>query len=74
MWSLCHPNIDISKIKAKVLMIHGDQDLAVPLKGDVETTGSIFKNFEVWKGHGHMIPVEDIDRFAKRIAVFFEEK
>ena len=80
MHALANTDIDIKAVKAKVfgiftqgLMIHGKQDLVVPLNESIKKTGEYFKNFEIWENHAHMIPIEDIQRYADTIRKFVDE-
>ena len=54
-------------------MVHGKYDLVVPLQS-VKTTGEHFKNLVVWDNHAHMIPIENIVRYAELVRSFIEEK
>ena len=42
----------------------------VPLDEKVNRTGVYFKNFEIWDNHAHMIPIEDVQRYADSIRNF----
>jgi pimeloyl-ACP methyl ester carboxylesterase len=54
-------------------MIHGKEDIVVPLEG-VKSTGEYFKNFTVWENHAHMIPIENIGGYADLVRKFIDEK
>jgi pimeloyl-ACP methyl ester carboxylesterase len=54
-------------------MIHGKEDIVVPPNESVKKTGEYFKNFEIWDNHAHMIPIEDIQKYADAIRRFVDE-
>jgi pimeloyl-ACP methyl ester carboxylesterase len=51
------------------LIIHGSQDLRLPVEGILKTAKLLGK-LDLWEGHGHMIPIEDTPRFVKAIKDF----
>lgn len=54
-------------------MVHGKYDMVVPLES-VRATGEHFNNLVVWDNHAHMIPIEDIQRYAELVRTFIDEK
>lgn len=51
-------------------MIHGKEDKVVVPDESIKRTGQYFKNFEIWENHAHMIPIEDVPKYANAIRAF----
>jgi hypothetical protein len=51
-------------------MIHCKEDTIVVLDESVIKIGEYFKNYEIWENQAHMIPVEDIPRYADSVRSF----
>lgn len=79
-YAMANSDININDIKAQViyldiqgLFLHGKSDGIIQLD-DIKSTGQYFKNFEVWENHAHMIPIEDVQRYADTVKNFVEQE
>lgn len=58
----------LSAITAPVLIIHGNQDLLVPVSGGIDTAKHIaHAQLELFEGMGHTLPAELLPRFVELI-------
>ena len=58
----------LQSIKAPTLIIHGNQDLLVPVSGGIDTAKHIaHAQLELFEGMGHTLPAELLPRFVELI-------
>lgn len=65
---------ELSKIRAKTLILHGEKDLLIPLHLGQEVHKNITKStFEIIKGAGHTLNLELVPIVCQRILNFLDE-
>ncbi len=50
-------------------MIHGTEDLVIPVQTILETATKLGK-LDLWEGYSHMIPLEDTNRYIEAVKKF----
>ena len=55
----------------KTLVIHGNEDLVLPVQ-TIMSTASALGKLELWEKGGHMIPLEDTELYLKQIKEFIK--
>jgi pimeloyl-ACP methyl ester carboxylesterase len=76
---LANSNVDLTKIKAKVLIVNGENDLLLPaisIQPTIEALEAI-KNPAIVvtvKKAGHMVPIKHTALFVEEIVNFIESK
>ncbi len=60
---------ELKKMKIPTLVVHGDADLLVPIKGGIDTADSIpGAELKIIEGMGHSLPIEVVPQIIKAIS------
>ncbi|TXC71189.1 alpha/beta fold hydrolase [Sphingomonas ginsenosidivorax] len=72
-WDLESLARDLPHLKARLLLVHGDRDTAIPLASARQAAGKAGARLEVLEGLGHLAHEERPDLVATAIRAFVEE-